>query len=56
MNSGTSNKFIFIIFISDIFANDYGSNVSDAPIGIQLIFFFFMPHGLFGCFLQTLDF
>ena len=53
MNSGTSNKFIFI---SDIFTNDYGTNVSDAPIGIQLIFFFFMPDGLFGCSLQTLDF
>lgn len=41
MKSDTSNKFIFIIFISDIFANDYGSNVSDAPIGLQLILFLF---------------
>ena len=44
MNSGISNKFILIIFISDIFANDYGSNVSDAPIDKQLILFLNIIH------------
>ena len=41
MHSSTSNKFIFIIFTSNIFANNQVGNLSDTPLGVQFGFLLF---------------